>query len=394
MAAFCGTCGAQLNDGDSFCRSCGTSASDNLSTEVTPGYPASTAVVPTPAYAPAAPTATRRSRPGWLIPAAATAAVLLIAVVAGAVVLTSDGSSPKPLAEQVRLVVTPITTDVVDLAGVERHAKDKADLVGVRSAATRLASDATSAGGELATIKTRHSDAATLALLRSAVSAAHDYGHAAAAAASAPTDGNLGAARSAADEARASFTAVSISLPEAAFPPASSFNVDAISNIAAAQHATTQKAAQTSASGQSYVRTIDQLLTNSSETRGNLGDLINGVTNGTVTSGEAKSQIAGILNQRQSLQNSVAAIDPPSGFREPGRLLRQSLAAAITDDYAIQGWIDAWDQNDRYTFDQFWNKHLAATRAATDAKQTFVTSYNLARRQKLHTGPLGIGDNY
>jgi outer membrane murein-binding lipoprotein Lpp len=350
--------------------------------------------MPAALYAPPPSSSPSTSRPGWVIPAVAGAAVVVIAAVVGAVLLSAGGSSAKPLAEQVRFVVAPVSTDVTELARTQTSAQTKNDLKAVKSAAERLETDAAAATNELATIKVRASDTPSLALLRSAIGTARDYGKAAAAAASAPTEGNLGAARSASEGARASFAAISASLPEMSFPPASAFNIDAISGIATSQQKMKQRAAQSGASARSYVRTIDQLLTNSSETRGNLGDLINGVTNGTIDSGEAKSQISGILNQRQSLQNSVAAIDPPVGFREASRLLRQSLAAAITDDYAIQGWVDAWDQNDQYTFDQFWNKHLTATSTATRAKQAFVAAYDSARRQVLHIAPLSIGDNY
>jgi outer membrane murein-binding lipoprotein Lpp len=395
VTAFCGKCGAQLSGVDSFCRSCGAPVSDDALTEVGAGYPASTAVMPAAMYEPPpASSSPPTSRPGWVIPAVIGGAVVVIAAVVGAVLLSSGGSSAKPLAEQVRFVVAPVSTDVTELASAQTSAQTKDDLKAVRSAAARLETDAAAASSELATLRVRGSDTTSLALLRSAIGTARDYGKAAAAAASAPTQGNVGAARSAAEGARASFAAISASLPGMSFPPASAFNIDAISSIAANQQETKQRAAQSGASARSYVRTIDQLLTNSSETRANLGDLINGVTNGSITSGEAKSQISGILNQRQSLQNAVASIDPPVGFREASRLLRQSLAAAITDDYAIQGWVDAWNQNDQYTFDQFWNKHLAATSAATRAKQAFVTAYDSARRQVLHIGPLSIGDNY
>jgi hypothetical protein len=393
VTAFCGKCGAQQNGADSFCRSCGAPMAKDAPTEVVSGYPAATAVVPPVISAPPAILSGPTPRPAWVVPAVMVGAAVVIAAVVGAVLL-SGGSTSKPLAEQARFVVAPVSTDVADLATSQTRAQTKADLIAVKSAASRLSTDAAGASKELATIKVRNADTTNLALLRSAIAAAGDYGKAAAAAASAPTAGNLGAARSAAEGARASFAAVGASLPELSFPPASAFNIDAISSIATSQQETKQRAAQSGATARSYVRTIDQLLTNSSETRGNLGDLINGVTNGSITSGEAKSQISGILDQRQSLQNSVAAIDGPAGFREASRLLRQSLAAAITDDYAIEGWVDAWNQNDQYTFDQFWNKHLAATGAATRAKQAFVVEYDSARRQVLRMAPLSIGDNY
>jgi hypothetical protein len=351
-------------------------------------------VLAPPTFAPAPVSSPTHTRPSWLLPAVGAGLAIVVAAAVAAVLLSSGASTPAPLADQTRLVVAPVTTDVVQLASAQTGVNARSDLSGVKTAADRLKADATSARAELDAIKVRSSEQATLSLLRTAIGSAADYGQSAAAAADKPTDGSVGAARAAADSARTNFTAVSAALPSITLPPASAFNVDAIASITTAQKASKQQAAQAISGAQGYVRQIDQLLTNSSETRGNLGDLINGVTNGTITSGEAKSQIAGILNQRQSLQNSVAAIDAPAGFRTASRLLRQSLAAAITDDYDIQGWIDAWNQNDQFTFDQFWQKHLAATAAATSAKQAFVAEYNAARRRVLHNGPLKIGDNY
>jgi hypothetical protein len=351
-------------------------------------------VLEPPTFIPAPAAAASRSRPSWLIPVAAGGLVILIAAAIAVMLLSSAGSKPAPLAEQSRLVVAPVTTDLIQLASAETAVRTRADLGAVKSAADRLKTDATNVRVELDAIKVRGSEQPALSSLRTAVGSAADYGQSTSAAAANPTDGTVGAARSAADSARSSFTAVAAVFPGLTLPPSSAFNADAIASITTAQQASKQLAAQALSGAHSYVPQIDQLLTNSSETRGNLGDLINGVTNGTITSGEAKSQIAGILNQRQSLQNSVAAIDAPAGFRAASKLLRQSLAAAITDDYDIQGWIDAWDQNDQFTFTQFWQKHLAATGAATTAKQAFVSKYDAARRRVLRMAPLEIRDNY
>ena len=107
-----------------------------------------------------------------------------------------------------------------------------------------------------------------------------------------------------------------------------------------------------------------------------------------------RSQIASIINQRQDLQNAVAAVEAPQSFASSARLLRQSLTAAIADDLAIQGWLDAWLAYDSYTFSQFWQKHLDATAQATRDKQAFIEAYNRARQQVLKLGPLAIGDRY
>ena len=71
-----------------------------------------------------------------------------------------------------------------------------------------------------------------------------------------------------------------------------------------------------------YVSRIDALLENSANTRRNLGDLINGVSAGTMTAAEAKSQIAAVVNQRHDLQNAIAAIAAPSAFAYSASLLR------------------------------------------------------------------------
>jgi Asp-tRNA(Asn)/Glu-tRNA(Gln) amidotransferase B subunit len=144
----------------------------------------------------------------------------------------------------------------------------------------------------------------------------------------------------------------------------------------------------------SYVEKIDRLLTNSAETRSDLGSLIIDVQQGTISSSEARARIAAIVNQRQGLHSAVASIDSPAAFRRSSELLRASITSALEDDFAIQGWVNAWFDNDQYSFDRFYAEHGQATARATAAKRAFVGEYNSIRARVLKLGASPAGDRY
>src|SRR5262249_36997023 len=139
-----------------------------------------------------------------------------------------------------------------------------------------------------------------------------------------------------------------------------------------------------------YVRSIDALLENSAETRDNLGSLITDVDNNLLSPTQASAQIASIINQRQDLQNQVAAVAAPPGYRVAAEKLRDSIAAALDDDYAIQGLINSWYDGDVYAYDHAYSRHDEATARATAAKSDFLALYNRLRAQRLHLQPIDV----
>jgi hypothetical protein len=160
----------------------------------------------------------------------------------------------------------------------------------------------------------------------------------------------------------------------------------------AKQHAAAGKARRRSglASIRDYVTTIDALLRNSAETRGSLGRLVSEVQSYSIDPGTARDRISSIIAQRQDLHNQIASLAAPPPFRQAAELLRRSISASLEDDYAIQGWINAWYAGDAYTSDRYFREHESATSKASAAKATFLREYNRLRRRYLHLPPINI----
>ena len=142
-----------------------------------------------------------------------------------------------------------------------------------------------------------------------------------------------------------------------------------------------------------YTRQVDQLLSNSAATRKDLGKLIANFDSGQETVLDAQQQIQSIINQRQSLENAIATVITPAAFVQADNLLRDSVAAALSDDTAIQTWIDAVAQGGKASAAGQWSDHLQATARATKAKQAFVSAYNRVRA-RYGLGPFAIGSSY
>jgi tRNA A-37 threonylcarbamoyl transferase component Bud32 len=147
------------------------------------------------------------------------------------------------------------------------------------------------------------------------------------------------------------------------------------------------------AANRTYVGSIDRLLTNSAETRLDLGGLVRDVSANGISFADASDRITAIIGQRQSLQNAVAAVATPAAFVGAAELLRRSIRAAIDDDRAIQSWINARFQgepgeNARY------REHVRASARASAAKTRFVTAYDRLRARLLRLRPLKVGTRY
>lgn len=394
---FCGNCGKELQPGDRFCRSCGSSASSAEAPTVVQRerWPAPMQT-PLPAAQPApAAGAARGSRPSWLIPAAAGAALLLGAIVVAVILFSSGGEESISFNDRVAPVVEPVAAASATLGTELSDAEKPADLAAVNDAAGELQTAVSTASGAAGVLDFEDTDAERLAAVRNALTATGEYASRVAAAAESISPARAKAAATAGAAARNSWAAVAAQSSGLTVPGEQAFtSAEQLATVAEGQRQ--QQAQQTSgtAAARAYVEKIDRLLTNSAETRGDLGALIGDVQQGTISSSEARARIAAIINQRQGLQNEVASVDAPASFRRSSELLRASITAALDDDFAIQGWINAWFDGDSYSFDRFYGEHEQATARATAAKRAFVEEYNRVRARVLKLGPAPAGDRY
>ena len=394
---FCGNCGKELQPGDRFCRSCGSSASarSEASTVIEQErWPAPVQTAPAPPPAPAG-GAARGSRPSWLIPAAAGAALLLGVIVVAVILLSSGSDESISFNDQMAPVVEPVAAASATLGNALSDAEKPADLAAVKAAAGELQTVVSTASGAAGVLNVEDTDAERLASVRNALTATGDYASRVAAAAESLSPARAKAAGTAGAAARNSWATVAAQSSGLTVPGEQAFtSAEQLATIAEGQRQ--QQAQQTSgtAAARAYVEKIDRLLTNSAETRGDLGALIGDVQQGTISSSEARARIGAIINQRQGLQNEVATVDAPAPFRRSSELLRASITAALDDDFAIQGWINAWFDGDSYSFDRFYGEHEQATARATAAKRAFVEEYNGVRARVLKLGPAPAGDRY
>jgi hypothetical protein len=143
-----------------------------------------------------------------------------------------------------------------------------------------------------------------------------------------------------------------------------------------------------SASG--YANAVDGALIDSARTRGDLGDLINGVNDGSLAEGDALGTISGIIDQRRQLLQVVTDVPPPPAFARPAQLLRQSLVASLSDDLDIENWIKAKYNGDETATSRYWQQQLRLSTQASLAKQAFLDAYNATRRNLLGLPPLEV----
>jgi hypothetical protein len=335
-----------------------------------------------------------RPRRAPLIAAAATLGLLtLVALAVAVATLTrSDEPAGPPYAARVAAAISPVDAALVSLA--EELDGDGSDLAAATERTSRLGRAVATAEGVLSAIEPGEEDARTASLAVAALAAAGIFAERVAAAAAEPSSATAAAAEDAGDAAAQAFSALAGAAPAIAVPRAALFSTDALGAAASAVETKADAQANATAAARSYVQRIDGLLTNSAETRANLGGLVAGVQDGRLSLLQARSQIAAILGQRHDLQNAVAAVEAPPPFLRAAELLRFSLAAAIEDDIAIQGWIDAWFENDGVRFERFWDDHLRATAKASAAKAAFVDEYDRVRERTLDLSPLAVGDRY
>ena len=388
--AYCGNCGSELRLGDRFCRACGVSAEGVGE--------APTATLPAPASREAARPVTESiaaaDRRRWLRPALAAAA-LLIAVLVVAMIVLRTGEDEQTLTERATPVLAPVDTAVTAVARSLADTNAPRDLAATATAAETLEEEATGALGAARVLEVSDNENRARALLVDFLEATREYAARVGAAAQDLTPPHAQAAVSAAqaaEDARGSLAAVAPDLP---LPAAREFRfAEQLPTIAAAESAAGEKAETERAAARAYVQKIDRLLTNSAETRGDLGALISDVQAGTIAASEARARIAAIINQRQDLQNAVASAEAPPAFERASDLLRQSIKESLDDDFAIQGWINAWYDVDEYSYGRFFAEHQQATARASAAKRAFVEEYNRVRARVLKLGRAPSGDRY
>jgi hypothetical protein len=396
---FCSSCGTRCAPDARFCRSCGADTgadAGELATDVISGWAAPTVALPSLPVAAAGP---QRSR--WVLPVIAGSALLVGAAAVVLILAFSGGTTTAPFAEQASGSMAPVVASDEALSQRLAAVQGGGDLVSVSEAATAAADVLGSARGAIGVLATG-SNATRGAALQNALAADLAYVTAVKAAAKQLTPGRASASVTAGQQAGQAYQDAAPLTPTLTVPAASAYLpaqqlVTLAEQLKTAEQAAKQKAQRaaqqkdsaTTAIG-TYLRSIDSLLRNSADTRSNLGTLIGQVQSGQLDAAQATSTIAGVINQRQDLQNQASALPAPAAFRTTADLLRQSIAASLQDDYAIQSWINAWYSNDQTGFDRAYSQHLQATAQASRAKATFLAAYNPLRSRYLHLTPLDV----
>jgi len=139
-----------------------------------------------------------------------------------------------------------------------------------------------------------------------------------------------------------------------------------------------------------YASAVDNALVDSARTRTGLGDLIDGVNSGSYDAQAASSAISSVIDQRRQLLSDLQNVDAPAPFASAATLLRASLISAISDDLAVQTWIEAKYNGDTAAANAAWQRNIEISQQATAAKNRFLSAYNNVRRRLLHLAPLDV----
>jgi hypothetical protein len=313
--------------------------------------------------------------------------VVVVAVVLG---LSTGGGKKSAFAQRASAPLADVAAADQALSAKLATAGEQSDLVAIADEAAATATALTSAQGAIGVLATG-SDAAVGAALQDAIAADVGYVNAVKTAAAHLTQSTASAAETAGQQAGQAYQTIASSHPDIHVPAARLFfSARQLVALAGEAQRTSDKKATDTGTLRTYVRSIDSLLRNSAETRSNLGTLITDIQNGQVDAAQAASTISSIINQRQDLQNQVAAVPAPPVFRSAAERLRASLAAALEDDYAIQSWINAWYANDVYGYNRAFDRHEDATAKATRAKAEFLDLYNRLRSRYLRLTRLDV----
>jgi hypothetical protein len=137
--------------------------------------------------------------------------------------------------------------------------------------------------------------------------------------------------------------------------------------------------------GRRYVAQLDLLLLNSSNTRGDLNEVITAVRHGTVTRVAALSRIEDVIDDRRTLLQHVTTQPTPDEFRAAQRSLRAAIAVSIDVDRAALAYVEAVFVGNVAVRDNAFRAIVAGSRQATAEKANFARRYNAAGAQ------LGLG---
>ena len=140
----------------------------------------------------------------------------------------------------------------------------------------------------------------------------------------------------------------------------------------------------------SYADAVDTALVDSARTRGDLGDLINGVNSGSYDYTSAVGAINSIVDQRRNLLANVQAVTAPGPFGRSAELLKASLVASIADDLAVEEWVKAKLNGDNASANAAWQRNIQLSQRASAAKSQFLKTYNGVRSRLLGRSPLDV----
>ncbi|MGI8632367.1 MAG: hypothetical protein ACR2NA_07455, partial [Solirubrobacterales bacterium] len=133
----------------------------------------------------------------------------------------------------------------------------------------------------------------------------------------------------------------------------------------------------------SFVRDVDPILERSRPGRQEITELAGGIRSGALTVGEARTKMASVISNRESVLADTDALDPPTkAAGRSQRLLAESFRASLENDRDFQDAIDAAEVSDVATFlQEAFNDTVVSSNAATEAKDQFVAAFNELRAE-------------
>jgi len=139
-----------------------------------------------------------------------------------------------------------------------------------------------------------------------------------------------------------------------------------------------------------YADAVDTALIDSARTRTGLGQLIDGVNNGSLDATSAADAITAVIDQRRQLLSDVQSVPPPAQFARAADLLKASLVSSLSDDLAIESWISATYKGDTSAANAAWRRNIQISQQSSAAKAQFLKTYNSVRHQLLGLSPLDV----
>jgi S1-C subfamily serine protease len=139
-----------------------------------------------------------------------------------------------------------------------------------------------------------------------------------------------------------------------------------------------------------FVDALDGALIESANTRGDLGQLISQVNNGTITAEEATTRINSIIDQRNSLRSAAEQVTPPPQFQSNFAQLQHSIQLSLSDDLAIRDWINDLINGDQAAAASDQQRNIQLSDQASAAKAAFLSGYNDLRHRLLGLSPLQV----